>query len=90
MQWANDTFNLREITKEGNPAVCTPWVPIHLSFNRSAGAASLCLSEHNQSYLAETEREYSPVYSIGDRAAQYSTDPSPSNYVPADSYLMTT
>jgi hypothetical protein len=45
MQWANDTFSLREITQEGNPAVCTPWVPIHLSFNRSAGAASLCLSE---------------------------------------------
>jgi hypothetical protein len=31
-------------TKEGNPVICTPRVPIHLSFNRSAGAAPLCLS----------------------------------------------
>ncbi len=38
------TFNLGDITQEGNPVICTPWVPIHLSFNRSAGAASLCLS----------------------------------------------
>ncbi len=40
----DDSFN---IIKEGNPVLCTPWVPIHLSFNRSAGAASLCLSGEN-------------------------------------------
>ncbi len=34
----------RDITQEGNPVICTRWVPIHPSFNRSAGAAPLCLS----------------------------------------------
>ncbi len=50
MQWANDTSSLREITQEGNPAVCTPWVPIHLGYNRSAGAASLCLSAFDNQF----------------------------------------
>ncbi len=45
-----DTFSLieRDISQEGNPVICTPWVPIHLSYNRLAGATpdpslSLCL-----------------------------------------------
>jgi hypothetical protein len=54
-QWANDTSSLREITQEGNPVICTPWVPIHRSFNRSAGAAPLCLSgAYPKQYISYT------------------------------------
>ncbi len=38
--------------QEGNPVICTPWVPIHLSFNRSAGAAPLCLSGDTRTHQA--------------------------------------
>jgi hypothetical protein len=57
---AKKMYLMYYIIRRGNPVICTPWVPIHLSFNRSAGAAPLCLSGCNRTcgFPPTTSTEY--------------------------------
>ncbi len=72
----------RDITQEGNHVICTPWVPIHLSFTRSAGAAPLCLSVYEIAvYFTPT----GPTYFVFCRL--YPFFPQPSRHCIAGSAL---